>query len=136
MSEKNRTHPLPVLIRTRRTRMRLSLYRAAKLMGISHSSLFRIEEGEVVQPTPQALTAIARVLEIPLADLFAAAGYVSPTELPSVKPYFRARYSELPESAVRDVERYVEALAKQHGVSLNGPAPGEDETDGRPNTDQ
>src|SRR6476661_8009512 len=127
MAEKNRTHPLSVLIRTRRTRMRLSLYRAAKLMNISHSSLFRIEEGEVIQPTPQALTSIAKVLCIPLADLFAAAGYVTPAELPSVRPYFRARYSDLPEAAVRDLERYAESLAKKHGVSLNGPAHGEDE---------
>jgi transcriptional regulator with XRE-family HTH domain len=112
--------------------MRLSLYRAAKLMNISHSSLFRIEEGEVIQPTPQALTSIAKVLCIPLADLFAAAGYVTPAELPSVRPYFRARYSDLPEAAVRDLERYAESLAKKHGVSLNGPAHGEDESDEPP----
>lgn len=123
---------LPDLVSAKRRQMRLTQYRTAKLLGTTHSTLMRIENGDIVQPAPALLSKIANVLEIPMADLFAAAGYVSPTELPSVKPYFRARYSSLPESAVRDVERYVEALAKKHGVNLNGPAPGEDEIDEDP----
>lgn len=120
---------LPELVSAKRRQMRLSQYRMAKLLGIMPSTLLRIENGDIAQPTPIVLTKIAKFLDIPLADLFAASGYVSPTDLPSVRPYFRARYSELPESAIRDVERYVESLAREHGVNLNGPGPGEDESD-------
>ena len=121
--------PTPVgeLLKQRRLDLGKNMYKASIEAGISHSSLLRIENGEVQQPTPTALTALSKVLQIPLADLFAAAGYVVPTELPSFKPYFRARYNELPDEAAAEVEWYAEQIAKRYGVTLSGPAPGEDE---------
>jgi transcriptional regulator with XRE-family HTH domain len=116
------------LVRTRRLALGLNMFRAAQRAGISHSSLLRIENGEIAQPGPSALTSLAAALDMPLADLFAAAGYVVPTELPSFKPYFRARYGELPDEVAAEVEWYAEQLARRHGITLQGPAPGEDET--------
>jgi transcriptional regulator with XRE-family HTH domain len=71
---------------------------------------------------------IAEALGVPLADMYAIAGYDSPGELPTLKPYLRTKYRRLPAEAADQLEAYAERLAKKHGVDLSGPAPGEDES--------
>lgn len=60
------------------------------------------------------------------ADVFALAGYTSPRQLPTLRPYLRAKYGELPEQAVRDVEAYLARLQQQYGTDSR-PTDGEDE---------
>ena len=66
-------------------------------------------------------------LAMDLVDIYRPLGYDAPTSLPSLRPYLRSKYSELPAEAAEQLERYAERLAKRHGVDLSGPAPGEDE---------
>ena len=58
------------------------------------------------------------------ADLYTTINWLPPEELPALRPYMRAKYRELPETAVAEVERYIADLAKKHG---SGPADREDE---------
>lgn len=54
----------------------------------------------------------------------------TPDELPAIQPYLRAKYSQLPPEAVRDIEAHFETVAREHGIRFDpadGPLNGEDE---------
>jgi hypothetical protein len=65
------------------------------------------------------------VLGIPAADLFATTDWLPRKELPTFRPYMRAKYKELPDEAVTEMEAYLSQLANKYG--LRGPVGGEDE---------
>jgi hypothetical protein len=63
------------------------------------------------------------------------ADYPMPEQLPSLKLYLRKRYGgELSASDVRAIADYADSIAGKRGVSLDGPAPGEDEQPERATT--
>jgi transcriptional regulator with XRE-family HTH domain len=103
----------------------------ARLAGIDDSAIVRIEQGLIAAPHPEKLAKIARALGIELGEVYRHADYPLP-DLPSLKPYLRAKYRDLPAEAAERIEAYAERLARQHGVDLTGPAPGEDETPEEP----
>ena len=105
----------------------LSLVALSSLTGITDATISRIETGAFKAPAADKLAALAEALELPLADVFALAEYAVPSELPSFMPYMRSKYRDLPDEAVEQIEQYAKYLANEHGVSLDGPAPGEDE---------
>ncbi len=108
------------LIRERRYELGLSLRDLETRSGISRGRLSGYESGPK-RPSLAALERLASVLQLPLADLAAAAGYPQ-VGLPSIRPYLRQAYG-LDESGAADVERY---LHSRYGPS-SGPQPGEDE---------
>jgi transcriptional regulator with XRE-family HTH domain len=61
------------LLKKQRTERGMSLGDVANAAQISRVHLFRVETG-VRQPKPEFLAAVCGVLEIPLADLYEAAG--------------------------------------------------------------
>jgi transcriptional regulator with XRE-family HTH domain len=85
----------------------------------------RLERGEILTPQPDTLKALATALDLSVTDLFALAEWLPERELPNFRPYLRAKYKELPEEAVAEMEAFFERLAKKHG--MQGPADGEDE---------
>lgn len=115
------------LIRKHREGAGLSLRQVKELTGIDDGLLSRMESGAILTPSPDKLGRLAETLAIPLADLYALADYAAPSELPSMRPYLRTKYRELPSEAADQLDSYVQRLAKKHGVRLSGPAPGEDE---------
>jgi transcriptional regulator with XRE-family HTH domain len=118
---------LGLLIQQTRQSQRLSLRRLGSMSGIPHSTIVRIERGEIARPRPDMLTALAKTLTIPIADLYAMVQYSAPHDLPSFAPYLRARYSDLPAQAIEELSRYFQHLASREGVSLEGPPNHEDE---------
>ena len=114
-------------IRQRRHACGLSTRALATLVGVNMTTIVRIEGGQFAAPRPDLLSAIAEALDLPMADVFALADYIVPSELPTPKPYLRAKYPTLPSEAIDQVDRYITNLARKHGVSLSGPQPGEDE---------
>lgn len=113
------------LVRDRREALDLSLRQLGQRIGTTDTTVMRIESGEIANPRGEVLRALAEALDVPSADLFAAAGYTVPTELPSFRPYLRTKYADLPANALRELERNFAAIAKRYGST--GPAPGEDE---------
>jgi len=97
------------------------------MVGISYRTIDRIERGEVARPRPDVLTTLARVLMIPIADLYATVNYSTPHDLPALAPYLRARYRDLSPEAIEELTGYFERLAAREGVRLDGPANKEDE---------
>lgn len=119
---------LAYALKQRRKALGLSASEVARRAGVEPSTLTRLELGERSSPRPDLLKAIAGVLQLPVSDLFAAADWLAKDELPSFRPYLRAKYGQLPEAAVAELERSLAELAQRHGYDADGPAPGVDET--------
>ena len=122
---------LALLLRTTRQSLGLSVREVSRRSHITDSNIVRMEQGVIANPRPDTLKAIADVLGLDLADVFASIDYVQPKGLPSFTPYLRSKYADLPDKAVDDLQKYFTKLANQYGLSPDtwaGPLPGEDET--------
>ncbi len=119
---------LGALLRHKREARGLSTRALGKLTSVDAVTIQRFELGTIGAPAPDKLARIAEALGLSLADVYAHAGYAVPTELPNFTPYLRTKYGTLPDEDVEAIERYAARLAKKHGVSLSGPALGEDES--------
>lgn len=115
-------------LRQRREQLGLSTRKLGALAGVDDVTLLRFEQGAYASPSADKLARVARALGLGLADVYALADYAVPEELPNFKPYLRTKYRDLPAEEVEKIEAYAQRLAKRHGVRLDGPAPGEDET--------
>lgn len=102
------------LIREGREQAGLSQSKAASKLNISHTYLLRLERGDYDHPDPRTLVRFASLYGIPLADLYAAAGYVAPTELPSFCPYLRGLHPDWPEEAFHELEGHYEYLQQKY----------------------
>lgn len=115
-------------VKEARLRKGLSLRQAAGLSKVPHGTIERVEQEKVLRPRPDILAALGRALDIPLSDLYALANYPTASTLPSFAPYLQARYQGLSPQAIAELEIYFTTLAQREGITLDGPADGEDET--------
>lgn len=116
---------LAELLRDKRDALGLSASEVARRAGVTTGTVTRIELGQIPSPKADSLTAIAEVLQIEKADVFAAAGWVPGKELPTLRPYLRSKYHGLSEADASRVESYIDRLQQQYGN--HGPVSGEDE---------
>jgi transcriptional regulator with XRE-family HTH domain len=112
------------LLRKRREARGLGVRGLEAASGVNISSIISLERGDILAPQPDTLKALAAALDMPVSDLFTVAGWLPAKELPTLKPYLRAKYRQLDEAAIADLERYAERLARKHGA---GPVDREDE---------
>jgi transcriptional regulator with XRE-family HTH domain len=112
----------------KREELGLSSRQLGELAGMDGVTILRFEEGAFAAPRPDKLARVAQELGLTLADVYAMADYAVPDDLPSFRPYLRTKYRDLPADDVEAIERYAARLAKKHGINLDGPAPGEDES--------
>ena len=123
--EENTLQQLATLLRERRTKLGLSAREVARRADLDVSVIIRLEKADNPRPRLESLKQIAEVLGIPAADLYAAADALPLGQLPSLRPYMRAKYRELPDDAVAEVEAFIDKLARKHGE--RGPQNFEDE---------
>lgn len=123
MLSKN-TDRLSYMLRSRRLTLGQRLEDVASRAGVDVAGLSRAENGKKI-PAPETLAALAGALELPLADLYEAAGYPLTQELPTLRPYLRRAYG-VPEEAVQEIERYLERIAAEYG-EVSAPRAHEDE---------
>jgi len=116
---------LGLYLRRKRLGQGVSLRELAGVVGVDKTQIMRLEQGVVASPKADVLAGIADYLDLPLADVFGFAGYTTPNQLPTFRPYLRAKYKEFPDEAVEQMERFFVRLAKKHGIE--GPVDGEDE---------
>jgi len=124
--DKRQAITLGQLLRQRRAELGYSLRTVEQRSGVRNNTISRFEQGEFATPAPEKLARIATALELPLEQVYGAAGYAVP-DLPAFKPYLRTKYGELSDDDINAIERYATRLARKRGVSLTGPAQGEDE---------
>lgn len=113
-------------IQHQRERQKLSIRGLARKAGIDSGTLTRLENGDH-NPSLRTLKTLAAALEVPLADLFASAGFATPYDLPTVDTYFHTRYRHLPEDVLKSMSEYCKRLIDEYGFDAAGPADHEDE---------
>lgn len=114
-------------LRSAREALGISTVEVAKRAQMDQATISRLEAGAIAAPKPDKLARVAKALNLSAADLFASAEYTVPTDLPNMRPYLRTKYGQLPPEELEKIEEYARKIAKRNGVSLTGPAPGEDE---------
>lgn len=93
----------------------------ARRAGIDIHTMTKLEQGFYANPSPNTLRGVSTALDIPLLDLFHAAGYVTPYDLldlvthPAVEPVLVER------EAIEARSRYIEQLIEKHGLDYTGP---------------
>lgn len=118
-------HRLGELVRDYRLAAGLSMRQLAIQTAMNVSLISKLEAGRIVGPLPETLKDLARALHIPMSDLLVIADWLPVGELPTLKPYLRAKYHDLDEQAITELERYADQLAQRHGGL--GPTDHEDE---------
>ena len=112
------------LIRAKRQELGISARELARRAGIDQGLLTLLDQKKIAEPKAGTIRGLAQALEIPLVDLYAATNWLPEGSLPSLRPYMRAKYDELPDEAVDEVERFVAQLSRKYS---RGPGAGEDE---------
>jgi len=108
-SKLDSTAALGKFIRTCRRAKGLSLAQAERRSGVDLTYWSRLERNELRSPNPRHLSAVASALEVPYQELFGLAGYYLPADLPSLRPYLRAKYA-LDSEGIAEVERVFAAI--------------------------
>jgi transcriptional regulator with XRE-family HTH domain len=116
---------LGIFVGGRRRQLGLSMRQLAREIGTNISTISALEAGTSLSPQPDTLKAIARVLNLSVSDLYVLNDWLPADELPTLKPYLRAKYRDLDEQAIADIEAYANQRAKRHGGT--GPVNREDE---------
>ncbi len=93
-----------------RKEQQISIRYLAKLTGISHSEINKIENGERANPSPLNLKLIAKVLGINQIECFKKAGYIDPDEHEVSNKYF-SDYSNV---EIEQIRTYAQFLHSQH----------------------
>jgi transcriptional regulator with XRE-family HTH domain len=91
----------------RRMAKKLSIRKLAELAHISHTEIYRIENGERKHPSPLVLKAIAIALDLCYQDILKAAGYVEDNSLVS-NPL--GGVDDLNEGELKEVRDFIEFL--------------------------
>ena len=113
-----RATQLGQLLKMRREACGLSTHRLAAAAVMDQATVVRFEAGSIVAPRPDKLSRIAEVLGLSSADVFALAGYIAPTNLPTLRPYLSAKYRGLLTEDIEKIEAYVARIAKKRGFAL------------------
>ena len=93
----------------------------ARRAGIDIHTMIGLEQGYYANPTPITLRGVSTALNIPILDLFHAAGYVTPYDVlhlvtnPAVEPILEEQDAKEARS------RYIEELIDKHGLDYTGP---------------
>jgi transcriptional regulator with XRE-family HTH domain len=116
---------LAAIIAARRTELGLSLRQVASRSGLHASVISAVEAGTTLSPLPDTLVAIARALDLSVSDLYVVADWLPACELPTLKPYLRAKYRHLDEQAIAEIEAFANRRVQRHGGT--GPVGREDE---------
>jgi transcriptional regulator with XRE-family HTH domain len=128
MAQDDHIQQLGKLLKTKRETLGLSIREVAKKADLMPSTVIRFEQAQRATPRPDALAKLAPVLEIPLSELYALAGYAVAEDLPSMPAYLRLKYRDLPEPAREELTRYWQMLEERYGLDKHGPQNGEDES--------
>lgn len=124
----NENNELGAYLRSCREAHGLSTRGLAARTELEQATIVRIENGVIRRPRPDILAKLAEALDLDSGDVFARADYTAPSSLPSLAPYLRTKYRDLPAADIEKIHLFAEQLAEKHGINLAGPQPGEDET--------
>jgi transcriptional regulator with XRE-family HTH domain len=99
-------------IKDRRSALRLSTRALAARSNVNMATIVRLEQGAFIDPRPETLRSIADGLGVSVSELLIRAGYVLPKDLPTFESFLRAKYPQLSDEAIGELE----SVAERHGV--------------------
>lgn len=114
-----RIHHLGEYIKHLRVQRDMTIREVATKADLDSGALTRLEHGQVTHPRPDTLCALALTLKVPLADMFAQAGYTLPDELPGVESYLRTKYDCLSTQERLEITDIVEKFVRLHSQEPN-----------------
>lgn len=111
----------------------ITLKAAAKEAGISVGSLSLLEQGKHRSTSLERLASLAEVYSVEPTDFIEAAGYDLAPALPTLTPYLRTKYRQLPAEAHDEIAAAFQRIAAKYGMNetSTGPMAGQDETDAK-----
>jgi transcriptional regulator with XRE-family HTH domain len=121
----SQANELAGILRTRRRQLGLSMRYIESMTGFNVATISGLEKASNLTPQPGTLKGIAHVLNLSVSDLYVITGWLPAAQLPAVMPYLRAKYRELPDEALAEVEALIATLRVKHG--LEAPHQGEAE---------
>jgi transcriptional regulator with XRE-family HTH domain len=118
--ELQRAQELGRRLRTRREELGLSKRQLAEQVDMNDATIVRLEQGLFAAPRPDKLSRIADALGLSLADVFAFAEYVVPSDLPSFHPYLLSKYPDMPQGAIDDLRKEFDRITNEYDYALEG----------------
>lgn len=109
------------LLTEKRMERRLSINEVARRANVDPGTAWRIEQGMIAKPRADSLIAIGRALGINTLDLFTTAGWLTADDLPDLHTFLRAKFDQLPEASITDIEQHVAAVLHTHSQPANEP---------------
>ena len=107
-----------------------SMSKFGQLCGVSHVAVSRWVSGERT-PEPESCERIAKVLGVPVEDIYRRAGYsLSPTDLDANAETMLHLFRNLPESEQERVLTIMRALSTMHATAADDDANGTSSTRG------
>jgi len=100
---------LGMYVRRLREERGLSNRKLAAMADVDSTWLSRLEHGVYHSPDPHLLAQVAEALNVTTADMLTVAGYPATDELPTLRPYLRAKYA-LPDEAVAELQTYFDFI--------------------------
>ena len=105
-------------ISAQRAAKKISLRKLAVLANLSHTEIYRLENGERKHPSPCVLKSIALALNLNYNDLLKVAGYLDESMSIKEGPRQQIDCEGLSESEIREVERFIEFLRYKRNATL------------------
>lgn len=107
-----------VFLRQRRRQLGLTLIELQLRTGVHNSRLSRWERDIHVPTHPDRLALLARGLDLPLADIYAAAGHEIPG-IPSLATYMRQTWgTDLPDKAISEIADAIKTIVARYGATF------------------
>jgi transcriptional regulator with XRE-family HTH domain len=116
----NQAKRFGAMVRRRREALGMTTTELACKVGTRDSTISRIELGAFATPRPDKLAHLAEHLSLPLADVFAAVGYVVPDELPRWEAYLRTKYPDLPDDAIAELQLSFTRITARYDAAADG----------------
>lgn len=104
------------ILKRKRLEHAMSQQEAADSIGIQRAHLSQIEGGLIRQPSTVLLAKAAEIFSMPATDLYSAAGYMVPDDLPDLRLYLHAKHPDWPDAVALDIEQYCEFVRYKYGL--------------------
>lgn len=123
MQQEDEKETLGALVARRRRSQNRSARAVARDAGIDIATMTRLEKGTYTSPSPITLKRLSRALDIPVLELFHAAGYLTPYDLFTMVDYVAGQAAPQPAS-IDDVRgQYLSRLIEDYDLDYDGLAP-------------
>lgn len=104
-------------IAAQRAARKISMRKLAELAHLSHTEIYRLENGERKHPSPGVLKAIALALNLDYNELMKVAGYLEDISATEGYPKTQIDIEGLTENEIQEVKRFIDYLRYKRNMT-------------------